>query len=137
MMHSNDARQKVTMNNEIPKPNWWALFTLLPLFVIVLFGEAQLDMPPTGHRIAQAAIVVAFVGLLGLWQTTNAYALLYDDLPNMRENFDLAGEQQDDDPDLDNLLLPVVPPVTATPSLSTSRSSAHNAPGRFHMKRNH
>lgn len=69
--------------NNYPKPNWWTLFALLPLLVVLFAGESQLALPTLGHQIAQIGIVLAFVGLLGIWTMANAVALAYDDAPDM------------------------------------------------------
>src|SRR5262249_13540444 len=64
-------------------PNWWTLYALLPLLVLMFAVESQLVLPALGHQIAQIGIVMAFVGLLCLWTAANAAALAYEDAPGM------------------------------------------------------
>lgn len=61
------------------KANWWLVFALLPLMIVLLVGETFLPESPLGHGVFEVGIVVVTFGLMALWVHANADALIEED----------------------------------------------------------
>jgi hypothetical protein len=67
------------MSNEYAKPQWWRLYAILPLSLLLLLIESQLSLPPAGHQLAQTGIAIVMVGMMAWWVLSNAYALVSEE----------------------------------------------------------
>lgn len=68
-----------------PKPNWWRLYALLPLSVVLLVG-ADLVAPSAGWRmVAEGAAALLILGLMALWVRANRLALALPGKPSETE----------------------------------------------------
>ncbi len=59
--------------------NWWLVFALLPLMILLLFGDALLPESPFGHRVLEVGIVLVTFGLMALWVRANQHSLVEND----------------------------------------------------------
>ncbi len=62
------------------KANWWLVFALLPLMIVLLFGETFLTESAVGHGVLEVGIVLVTFGLSALWVHANANALMEEGL---------------------------------------------------------
>ncbi len=66
------------------KANWWLVLALLPLMILLLFGDAILPESPFGHGVLEIGIVFVTFGLMALWVHANQDALIQDEYAGRR-----------------------------------------------------
>jgi hypothetical protein len=64
------------MNNKSPRPNWWQLYLLLPLFVVLVWIDTRLVVGETEHKVMQIGAVLLIGWLANRWISANEYKVL-------------------------------------------------------------
>lgn len=68
------------------KPRWGMLSLILLLAIGGLALEHNLNLTPTGHKIALFLVIIVIYGLIGLWIQSNAPALQdLDDIEHRKQ----------------------------------------------------
>ena len=57
------------------RPNWWALYLLVAVFISVLAFESQFRVPPAAHEIILIVVVLAVYIAMMIWIFANGEAL--------------------------------------------------------------
>jgi hypothetical protein len=61
------------------RPQWWQMFLLVPLMIVLLVLEGKVASPPPVHRFLQFGIVVVTFGLMALWVNMNQVTLFNEE----------------------------------------------------------
>ena len=64
------------MNNKSPRPNWWQLYLLLPLFLGMAWLDGRLVVGETEHKVIQIGAVLLIGWLANRWISANEYRIL-------------------------------------------------------------
>ncbi len=56
-------------------PQWWQVYALLPLMIVLLVVEANIPDSLVGHRLLEFGIVLVTFGLMAAWVYANQAAL--------------------------------------------------------------
>ena len=57
------------------RPQWWQMYLLVPLMIVLLVMESKMASPLPVHRFLQFGIVVVTFGLMALWVHMNQVTL--------------------------------------------------------------
>jgi hypothetical protein len=72
------------MNNRDARPNWWILYLILPLAVIIFGLEVRAPLSEPGHRAAEVGILLLIFALVEMWFMANRQALLMEERQKYR-----------------------------------------------------
>jgi hypothetical protein len=64
------------MNNKPPRPNWWQLYLLMPLFLVMAWFDGRLVVGETEHIVIQIGAVLMIGWLVNRWISANEYKIL-------------------------------------------------------------
>jgi hypothetical protein len=73
------------MDNKSPRPNWWQLYLLLPLFVVLVWIDTRLVVGETEHKVMQIGAVLLIGWLANRWISANEYRRLRQSSTGRRE----------------------------------------------------
>jgi hypothetical protein len=57
------------------RPNWWQLYLIFPLLILLFTVDNRLKISTRGHQAVQIGIVLLVFGLVHLWLRANSSAL--------------------------------------------------------------
>jgi hypothetical protein len=72
------------MDNHNARPNWWLLYLVIPLAVIIFTLEVRAPLSEAGHRAAEVGILLLIFGLVEMWFLANRQALLMEERQKYR-----------------------------------------------------
>jgi energy-coupling factor transporter transmembrane protein EcfT len=67
------------MRNSNRRPNWWTLYAVAALFILVFFLEAAIPFSESVRRSLEITIVLLFYGLVWMWLGINDRPLMQED----------------------------------------------------------
>ena len=73
------------MRSSNRRPNWWVLYTIAALFVLVLFLEVTIPLSETVQCSLEITITLLFYSLVGRWLGVNERALMQEDMQRERK----------------------------------------------------
>ena len=59
-----------------PKPQWWLLYAVIPLMIVLFALESQMHGSLIEHRVMEFGIVLLTFGLMAMWVRANEAALI-------------------------------------------------------------
>jgi energy-coupling factor transporter transmembrane protein EcfT len=66
-------------------PNWWILYVIVALFILVFFLEVKVPLSESARRSLEIAITLLFSGLVWMWLGVNDLAMLQEDVQYERQ----------------------------------------------------
>jgi hypothetical protein len=66
-------------------PNWWILYVIVALSILVFFLEVKVPLSESGQRLLEIATILLFYGLVWMWLGVNDLALLQEDVQRERQ----------------------------------------------------
>lgn len=73
------------MRNSNRRPNWWTLYAIAALFILLFFLEIAIPLSETVRRSLEITIVLLFYGLVWMWLGINDQALMQEDIQRERQ----------------------------------------------------
>ena len=73
------------MRSSNRRPNWWVLYTIAALFVLVLFLEVTIPLSETVQCSLEITITLLFYSLVWRWLGVNERALMHEDMQRERK----------------------------------------------------
>jgi hypothetical protein len=73
------------MRNSNRRPNWWNLYAVASLFILMFFLETAIPLSESVRRSLEITIVLLFYGLVWMWLGINDRALMQDDMRSERQ----------------------------------------------------
>jgi energy-coupling factor transporter transmembrane protein EcfT len=67
------------MRNSNRRPNWWVLYAIAALFILVFILEAAIPLSETVRRSLEITVALLFYGLVWMWLGVNDQALMHED----------------------------------------------------------
>ena len=62
------------------RPNWWVLYVIAALFILVFFLEVKVQLSESVRHSLEIAITLLFYGLVWMWLGVNDLALIREDM---------------------------------------------------------
>ena len=73
------------MRSSNRRPNWWILYVIVALFILVFFLEVKVPLSESGQRLLEIATTLLFYSLVWIWLSINDLALLREDVQRERQ----------------------------------------------------
>ena len=74
------------MPNKSPRSNWWQLYLLLPLFLVMAWLDGRLVVGETEHKVIQIGAVLLVGWLVNRWISANEYRVLRQSSADRKES---------------------------------------------------
>ena len=74
------------MDNKSSRPNWWQLYLLMSLFLVMAWFDGRLVVGETEHKVIQIGAVLLIGWLVNRWISANEYRILRQSSAARRES---------------------------------------------------